>query len=176
MNLSKIAYVFAGLAISATASLNVYAGNSLPAPLMNEGVGMYTDSSVASQLAVFTINENVVSCGVGTVAAGAVTGPFAMMMYSRKIDSYSIDNSTRKIIAKGLMRSTARVGGVTVEDVDHSFVAIAEDNISGSPDHFAVHFRTDFWNPSNPMCTPSTVVLGACRFGGKLVMGEINVQ
>jgi hypothetical protein len=182
MQRSKIGYIFVGLTFAASIAANCQAANKSTAPqinaapLMNEGVGMYTDTSVASQLSTFTINKNVVSCGVGTLAAGAVTGPFAMMMYSRHIDSYFVDANSREIVAEGLMRSITRVGGVNVEDVDHNFIAIAEDNISGSQERFDVHFRTDFWNTDNPMCTASTEVVGGCRFGGKLVMGEINVQ
>lgn len=176
MNISKIGRVFVGVAFAVTAAMSAHAGPKTSAPLMNEGVGMYTDPSVASQLSTFTINESVVSCGVGTLAAGTVTGPFAMMMYSRQIDNYSVDSATREIRADGLMRSITRVAGVDVEDVDHAFVAIAEDNISGSEERFDVHLKTDFWNTDNLMCTPSTVVEDGCRFGGKLVMGEVNVQ
>ena len=44
--------------------------------LSDEGVGTYTDASVANQISNFTINRQMVSCGVGTVGATGFTGPF----------------------------------------------------------------------------------------------------
>jgi hypothetical protein len=38
--------------------------------LSNEGVGMYSDPSVANQASSFSINRQMVSCGVGTFTLG----------------------------------------------------------------------------------------------------------
>ncbi len=88
----------------------------------------------------------------------------------------------RKITATGLMRSTTRVAGFIVEDTDgtgtnpapHFYVAIGQDKDSPQKDRFDIHFKTPFWSVSNPLCMPSTVVLGGCRFGGELFLGNIN--
>jgi len=143
--------------------------------LSDEGVGTYTDASVANQISNFTINRQMVSCGVGTVGASGFTGPFAMLMYSKDIQSYSADHYTRTIRVFGRMRSITVVGGVTVEDVIHDFLAVAVDNKgTGKPDRFDVHFTTPFWKAS-PMCTPSAEVEGWCRFGGELLLGDVTV-
>ena len=147
--------------------------------LSDEGVGTYTDASVGNQISNFTINRQMVSCGVGTVgfAGGGfgLTGPFAMLMYAKDIHSYSADHNTKTIRASGRMRSITVVGGVPVEDVVHDFLAIAVDNAgTGRPDRFDVHFTTPFWGAS-PMCTPSTEVQGWCRFGGELLLGDVTV-
>ena len=148
--------------------------------VQTEGVGMYTDPSTAMQLSTFTINKRMVSCGVGTLAAsGITTGPFAMLMYSTRIASYVADQGM--IRAEGRMRSITQAGatsllpavpGLPSEDVEHDFVALAQD---GPQESFNMHFRTPFWNTSNPMCTASNVVPGGCRFGGALSMGEIRL-
>jgi hypothetical protein len=142
----------------------------------DEGVGLYTDASVANQISGFTINPEMVSCGVGTLANGQFSGPFAMLMYTTNIQSYTLDRSTLTINATGKMRSITHVAGQTVENVEHDFVALAVDKLAAGPDRFDVHFKTPFWATSNAMCTASTVVSGGCRFGGNLVMGEINVS
>ena len=143
--------------------------------LSDEGVGTYTDASVANQISNFTINRQMVSCGVGTVGATGFTGPFAMLMYAKDIRSYTADHTSGTIRVSGRMRSITVVGGVTVEDVVHDFLAIAADNKgSGKPDRFDVHFATPFWKAS-PMCTPSTEVEGWCRFGGDLLLGDVSV-
>ena len=41
--------------------------------LSDEGVGTYTDASVANQISNFSINRQMVSCGVGTVGATGFT-------------------------------------------------------------------------------------------------------
>lgn len=82
--------------------------------LKDEGVGIYTDASVASQVSTFTLNKNQVSCGVGTVNADGTFGPFEMLMYSLSIDSYVIDRSAKTVTASGKMRSITRVSGVIV--------------------------------------------------------------
>src|SRR5438093_7689556 len=150
--------------------------------LSDEGVGTYTDPSVANQISNFTINRQMVSCGVGTVASGVLSGPFAMLMYAKDIQFYHADHAGKSITASGRMRSITQAGGMTVEDVEHEFLAIAVDNAgTGSPDRFDVHFTTPFWKPGNPFCTPSTVHPGWCRFGGDLIvsggtqLGDVSV-
>lgn len=140
---------------------------------IDQGVGMYTDPSVANQISSFTINRTIVSCGVGTLAFGSSSGPFAMLMYSTRLADYQIDRVSGTISATGRMRSITRAAGTTVEDAQHDFLAVAAAHGADGP-RFDVHMVTPFWNPSNPMGTPSTVVKGAVRFGGKLLMGEIN--
>jgi hypothetical protein len=149
--------------------------------LMNEGVGMYTDASVANQASTFTINPNEVSCGVGTVSANGAAGPFEMIMYSLGTHNYTVNPLTRTITASGRMRSITRVAGVVVEDVNHDFIAVAVDNQPSRPqpnraDRFETHFATPFWNLTNPMCTPSPLVPGGCRFGGQLFLGDVAVS
>jgi len=98
-----------------------------------------------------------------------------MLMYAKDIQSYSADHNTKTIRVSGKMRSITVVGGVTVEDVVHDFLAVAADNKdAGKPDRFDVHFSTPFWKAS-PMCTPSTEVQGWCRFGGDLLLGDVTV-
>jgi hypothetical protein len=140
--------------------------------LVDEGVGLYTDPSVAFQVSTFTINRRMVSCGVGTMAGPAPgsSGPFAMVMWATKIDSYDVDRDTPSIIrAKGVMRSITRMGTQTVEDVQHPFVAVATDNHFSGPDRFEVHFVTPFWNPANAMATKSDMHSGWVRFGGNIM-------
>jgi hypothetical protein len=157
-----------------------------PNDLRDEGVGTYSDPSVANQISNFTINRQMVSCGVGTMALDATglpkfSGPFAMLMYAKDIEFYFADHLANTIRAAGRMRSITHVGGTTVEDVDHDFVAIAVD-AGASKDRFDVHMRSGFWNTTNAMCTPSTEVPGGCRFGGELMtdtagrqMGDVTV-
>ena len=153
--------------------------------LKDEGVGMYTDPSVANQASTFTINRVKISCGVGTLNAGGAIGPFEMLMYSLSVDRYDVvRTSPRTITATGKMRSVTRVGGVVIEDTDgsgtnpppHDYIAIAEDNDSPQKDRFTTHFKTPFWHPGNPMCTPSTKYPGLCQFGGNLFMGNVAVS
>jgi hypothetical protein len=142
--------------------------------LVDQGVGMYTDLSVANQISSFTINPTMVSCGVGTLAHGSSSGPFAMLMYSLHHDQYGIDRANGVVTVNGRMRSITRVAGSTVEDVQHHFLAVAQVKGPDGP-RFDVHFVTPFWNQSNPMSTHSTAVQGAVRFGGRLLLGEIVV-
>jgi hypothetical protein len=149
--------------------------------LKNEGVGLYTDASVANQVSAFTINPRKVSCGVGTVDAGGVLGPFEMIMFSLDKHSYSIDAATKTITATGRMRSITRIAGVVVEDADHDFIGIAVDNQPGRPqpnatDRFDLHFKTPFWQVGNPACSPSTIIPGGCRFGGNVFLGDVAVS
>jgi len=158
----------------------------------DKGAGMYTDGSVVHQASTFTLNPNQVSCGVGTIDANGAFGPFEMEMASYTVDSYSIDRTAKTITATGHMRSTTRVAGLIIEDTNgvgnnpppHAYVAIGHDGRGGTsgllgllnpPDHFDTHFKTPFWNTSNPMCTASTVVPGGCRFGGDLFLGLVAV-
>ncbi|OLC74889.1 MAG: hypothetical protein AUH78_10155 [Gemmatimonadetes bacterium 13_1_40CM_4_69_8] len=105
-----------------------------------------------------------------------------MLMYAKDIQFYHADHAGKTITASGRMRSITQTGGMTVEDVEHDFLAIAVDNAgTGSPDRFDVHFTTPFWKPGNPLCTPSTVHPGWCRFGGDLIvsggtqLGDVSV-
>ncbi|MEW6476794.1 MAG: hypothetical protein AB1679_31445 [Actinomycetota bacterium] len=149
------------------------------------GVGMYTDSSVANQVSSFTINPKTVSCGVGTLAAGGdASGPFAMLMYATRMDSYTVDRDAGEIRATGRMRSITKVGSAVVEDTEHDFLAVAAGSVPhGGFDQavhaggarFDVHFSTPFWDRYNPMCTPSSIVAGACRFGGQLLLGNVFI-
>jgi hypothetical protein len=138
--------------------------------LENEGAGMYTDPSVAFQLSGFTINRRMVSCAVGTLAVSVIPGqpgPFSMLMYSTKIDSYDVHD--HQIIATGRMRSITRMGNQTNEDVEHPFKAVATDNRGSGPDTFVVHFSTPFWDPAhNPMSSKSSLVPGWAQFGGAI--------
>jgi hypothetical protein len=136
----------------------------------DSGVGTYTDASVANQVSNFTVNPQMVSCGVGTIAPGPHSaGPFAMLMYATKISSYVVDREARRITVEGRMRSITRMGTMTVEDVEHEFLAVALDRPEGH-DRFDVHFVTPFWNPGNPMATHSTLHDGWVRFGGEVIM------
>jgi hypothetical protein len=146
-------------------------------------VGMYTDSSVANQASTFTINPKMVSCGVGTLAGGGdISGPFAMLMYSTRIDSYVVDEEAGEIRATGRMRSITKVATAMVEDIEHDFLAVAassvphggfDEAIHAGGDRFDIHMSTPFWDRYNPMCTPSTIAAGKCRFGGELLMGDV---
>jgi len=90
-------------------------------------------------------------------------------MYATKISSYVVDREARRITVEGRMRSITRMGTMTVEDVEHDFLAIALDQ-PGGHDRFDVHFVTPFWNPGNPMATHSTLHDGWVRFGGEVIM------
>jgi hypothetical protein len=175
----------------AVLGLTTGAGGSAGGPgtteaLMGTGVGMYTDPSVASQVSSFTINPKMVSCGVGTLAVGGdASGPFAMLMYSTRIDDYVVDDTAGEIRATGRMRSITKVGTAVVENIEHDFLAIAaatvphggfEEAVHAGGDRFDVHFQSPFWDRYNPMCTPSTVLAGACRFGGELLLGDIFLR
>ncbi len=175
---ATLAFAFAGLLAS------IWAGPaySQALGLKDEGVGIYTDASVASQVSTFTLNKAQVSCGVGTVNADGTFGPFEMLMYSLSIDNYAVDRDAKTVTARGKMRSITRVSGVIVEDTDgsgtnpppHDYVAIGVDG--SSSDRFDIHFKTPFWNSSNPLCTPSPVFEGGCRFGGDLFLGNVVVS
>jgi hypothetical protein len=151
--------------------------------LAGTGVGMYTDASVANQVSSFTINPKTVSCGVGTLATGGeASGPFAMLMYATRMDTYTVDREAGEIRATGRMRSITKVGTAVVEDAEHDFLAVAaaavphadfSQAVHAGGARFDVHFSTPFWDRYNPMCTPSSIAAGACRFGGELLLGDI---
>jgi len=182
-------FVFLALSVTAAGPVGAHprsAGASLrdeEAAMPGTGVGMYTDDSVAHQVSSFTINPKMVSCGVGTLAAGGdASGPFAMLMYATKITSYSVDRQAGTITVEGRMRSITRMGTTTAEDAEHDFLAIAassvrhggfEQAVHQGGDRFDVHFSTPFWDQYNPMCSPSTVAAGKCRFGGELLLGHV---
>jgi len=71
--------LLASLTVVGMCAIVVYAG---PNELKDEGVGTYSDSSVVNQVSNFTINRQMISCGVGTVSGGGIgfSGPFAMLM------------------------------------------------------------------------------------------------
>jgi hypothetical protein len=146
--------------------------------VQNEGAGMYADATTAQQLSGFSITPAQITCQVGTVSQGVWTGPFAMSMISLSVDTYNADPTTYTITATGSMRSRTDAAGVTQENTDHSFIALGVDNhdsLAGAPDHFEIHFKTNFWNTTNPMCSPSPRVPGGCMFGGDLHIGVISV-
>ncbi len=154
--------------------VSVFAG---PNDIKDEGVGTYTDDSVANQVSTFTINRQMVSCGVGIGSVDPVTKsvPFAMLMFSTDIRAYHAGPLTKIIRASGRMRTITKVGANIVEDVEHDFLAIAVDNHgSTNPDRFDIHFATPFWKAGNPSCTPSTEMAGGCRFGGEVLLGDIT--
>lgn len=148
-----------------------------PSNFKGEGAGIYADASTAQQFSTFTINKRMVSCGVGSLgdSATGTNAIFAMMMYSTKIDSYDVDPATKTITARGRMRSITTMGPTApAEDVEHDFVAVAVDK-PGRRDRFDTHIRTPLWNTGSPMCSPSTIIEGGCRFGGDAQMGEVVV-
>lgn len=184
--------ILGALALAATAVIGPVGAPPEPAgagsraeaeSMAGTGVGMYTDNSVANQASTFTINPKMVSCGVGTLAGGGdFSGPFAMLMYSTRIDSYVVDEEAGEIRATGRMRSITKVATAVVEDIEHDFVAVAastvphggfDQAVHAGGDRFDVHMSSPFWDRYNPMCTPSTVAAGKCRFGGQLLMGGI---
>lgn len=163
------AIVWAGAAYTSAGASGVRA---------RQGVGMYSDASTASQSATFTINRLMVSCGVAAEDIAGL-GRFEMLMFSTRIKRYLVDSASKEITVRGEMRSITRVAGVVVEDVRHPFIAHALDldGDEGEPrrDRFEIHFRTPFWSPGKPMCTPSDRHPGLCRIGGQLFAGNVNV-
>jgi hypothetical protein len=179
------------LAVLFLAGLSAVPAYGGPKDLADEGVGTYSDASVGNQISNFSINRQMVSCGVGTFSTPpGKGGPFAMLMYARDITFYQADHRTKTITARGRMISITHVNGEEVEREEHDFIAIAKDRREpvvqqGNPmeDRFDIHFHTTFWQPGNPLCTPSTEFPGECRFGGDLVtdneglrqMGDVTV-
>jgi hypothetical protein len=166
--------------------------------IVDSGAGMYTGMSVAEQMSSATINPAEVSCGVGTVGldasdveklipvlgglaqnlpvTGGSTGPFAMLMYSITVASYQLDRSAGMITATGRMRSITRIADQTIEDAKHHYMAIAKDGRGTKKPHFAIHFKTPFWSPANPIATPSDAEDGLVMFGGNFLVGTVNVS
>lgn len=144
--------------------------------LGDAGVGIYTDLSVVNQLSTYSIQQALVTCGVGTVGGMGLTGPFSMVMYSVGGLSYQVDRSKRTIQASGRMRSITMMAALVNENVEHDFVAIATDYRGTMPDRFDVHFVTPFWAPSNPMATKSEAVAGWVRFGGNTIRDLNGLQ
>jgi hypothetical protein len=176
------------LGAASTASASLVTGPGAGPYMQGMGAGMYVDMSTAQQMSTFTIAPQLVTCGVGTFGIGqlSLAGPFSMLMYSTRIDSYDVDKSTRTITATGRMRSiTIIAAGAVTENVEHDFIAIAVNNAKQGTDRFDVHFVTPFWTPgltSNPLATASAVRPGWARFGGnvakalrgKVVLGGVN--
>lgn len=159
-------------ATESAASASIPGGSNL----QDVGVGIYVDASTANQMSGFTINPSGVSCAVGTFGLGATatSGPFSMLMYSVRIDSYVADHSIHTITATGRMRSiTMLVAGAIAENVEHDFIAVASNNMGIGTDRFDVHFVTPFWTPglTQPMATPSSLRPGWARFGGNVATG-----
>lgn len=93
-------------AIAAGSATGGGGAGSAERDIANEGVGTYTDPSVDNQISNFTIKPSMVSCGVGTIARGQFSGPFAMLIYAKEIKSYKANLKTGVIRATGTMRST----------------------------------------------------------------------
>jgi hypothetical protein len=147
--------------------------------MQNMGTGIYVDMSTAQQMSTFSIAPQLVTCGVGTFGVGqlALSGPFAMLMYSTRIDSYDVDSGSRTITATGRMRSITMIAlGVVTENVEHDFIAIATNNNGIGTDRFDVHFVTPFWTPGmlQPLATPSAVRPGWSRFGGNVATDALR--
>ena len=146
-----------------------------------EGYGMHTGATTAFQVSSFTINPRGTTCQVGTLNANGAFGPFEMSMYSVKDQTYRVNGGEKTITADGRMRSITRVAGAVVEDIIHPFIAVAKDNAPGVPqpntrDEFVMHFITPFWHVGNPICTPSEKIVGGCKFGGPIFLGDVNVS
>jgi hypothetical protein len=139
------------LGAASTASASLVTGPGAGPYMQGMGAGMYVDMSTAQQMSTFTIAPQLVTCGVGTFGIGqlSLAGPFSMLMYSTRIDSYDVDKSTRTITATGRMRSiTIIAAGAVTENVEHDFIAIAVNNAKQGTDRFDVHFVTPFWTPA----------------------------
>ena len=170
--------LMAGIAANAQAqTFTVPTGNENS----GEGYGMHTGPTTAFQVSSFTLNPRGTTCQVGTVNALGAVGPFEMSMFSTKDQTYTISGALKTITASGRMRSITRVGGVVVEDIIHPFIAVGKDNAPGVPqpntsDEFVMHFITPFWRVGNPLCTPSEKIVGGCKFGGPIFLGDVNVN
>ncbi len=167
----RSARMFATVLCVATLALPLPA--SADDDLKNEGVGLYTDVSVLGQTSTFTINRQMVSCGVGLGLSES--GRSDMLMYSVDIQSYRVDRHGHTIQAAGTMRSITVLEGVNVEDARHDFLAVAVDGgPDGSGDRFDIHFKTPFWHAGSG-CAPSDRVPEGCRFGGELLHGDVAI-
>jgi len=184
----KIATMWIALACFSLSMSPAFAGtNPSNVGLKDEAVGMHTGLGVAGHVATLTMNPSKVSCGVGSLDGTGSTSPFEMLMFSLSEDSYTVDRTNLTLRATGAMRSITRVAGVNVEDTDGTglnppptnFIAIANDNQDKavpSLDHVQLHFKTPFWNTSNPLCTASNQIAGGCVFEGDLFLGRVVVS
>ncbi len=151
------------------------------APLLEDaGVGAYRDASTLFTSSFFTINPEMVSCGVevqvpADLAPDGQSFMLTMLMHATEIERYDVtrQRESGKIQVVGTMRSITQFDELTMEDAEHPFVAIAVDDQS---DRFDVHFATPFWGTNNPFCTPSDVEEGLCRFGGEVSLGDVVVS
>lgn len=164
--------------------------------IVDGGAGMHGTMATAGMLATATVQSDFVSCGVGAMAMDTElirqlpgmgmlgglplmdgsSGPFAMLMYSLDVASYDIDRPDGKVMARGMMRSITNIGGVTVEDITHEYLAVGIDGRDVKNDKVSVNFTTPFWTVgTNPLATPSEYVAGWSAFGGELLVGGINV-
>src|SRR5260370_16006607 len=94
-----IAAVVLILAVSASRHVRMTLAQS-NLGLKDEGVGMYTDPSVAGQDSTFTITKNLISCGVGTEAPlpAPFNAGFQMLMFSISVDSYTVVRTVPRTI------------------------------------------------------------------------------
>lgn len=174
-----VAAVAAPAVLAPTANASLLTGPGAGPYMQNMGTGIYVDQSTAQQMSTFSITPHLVTCGVGTFGVGqlALSGPFAMLMYSTRIDSYQVDSGSRTITATGRMRSiTMLVAGIVTESVEHDFIAVATNNNGVGSDRFDVHFVTPFWTPglTQPMATPSALRPGWARFGGNVATAALS--
>jgi hypothetical protein len=157
--------------------------------LQNAGAGMHVGPDTAMGISTFGLNRLSVICGVGSLgnSPGAVpmsatvptglanSGPFAMMMYSTQVQTFTIDRKARSLTATGTMRSITAAGNQIMEDVLHPFIAVGLDKGGKAPDEFYLHFLTPFWSANNPMATKSNLKDSWAMFGSPILFGEINV-
>lgn len=177
---------------SAAAALPAEDGKVGPRNVMRDaGAGMHAGPDTAFGLSSFTLNPLSITCGVGSLGnspgvipmtaglptGAATTGPFAMMMYATRIDTYTLDRKRGLIFSEGRMRSITTAGSTLIEDVEHPYVAEGIDGRGRTIDVFLLHFRTPFWTPgANPMVTVSSFRSDYAMFGSTIVLGEINVD
>jgi hypothetical protein len=155
-----------------TAAASLETGPDASASMQNMGVGMYSDATTALQMSTFTCTPQLLSCGVGTFGPAGQSGPFAMLMYALRIDTYTVNHTARTIASTGRMRSITRVAGQTIEDVEHDYDALATDFRGAKPDTWDLAFITPFWTPglANPLASASTRHPGWAHFGGSVVV------
>ncbi|GIH03471.1 hypothetical protein Rhe02_15380 [Rhizocola hellebori] len=149
----------------------------MEADIMRASIGVCRDASVAWQMAAFSVHPSLVTFAIGSFDECGMSGPFAVLMYSLRVDEYVHDNGRQVITASGRMRSLTMVGdGILREDVEHDFLAVAADRCGDVAPRMDIHFVTPFWTPGlvQPVATPSIVRPGWTRFGGELVIAALN--